>query len=74
MVHFSKHNYDLAENISPIFKRYNSYYRIFKKFEFTYSPLIHFQRKSKRKLFTTLGIIKRRILVSYLFQCVRKQS
>ena len=61
LVHFSKHNYEVAENIKQVLERYIWYFRIYKMFQYKYSPFQYFYRKHKRKIFASLGRLKRRI-------------
>ena len=61
LVHFSKHNYDLAESIKSVVKRNVWYFRIYKKFDYAYSPFQYFYYKYKTKTFSKLGKVKRKI-------------
>ncbi len=64
LVHFSKHNYGIAENIKQIINRHIWYFRIYKKFQYKFSPLQYFYRKYKRKIFSVLGKLKRKVFVN----------
>ena len=61
LVHFSKHNYDLAESLRSAVKRHVWYFRIYKRIDYAYSPFQYFYNKFKRKKFSKLGKIKRKI-------------
>ena len=62
LVHFTKHNYGIAENINSFIKRNFWYFRIYKIFEFKFSPAEYFYRKYKRRIFSKVGKLKRKII------------
>ena len=62
LTHFSKHNYGLAEGIKSITQRYSWYLRIYKIFEYEFSPFQYFYRKIKHRTFSKIGEVKRNII------------